>query len=243
MTRIRVCSGWSPRGRKEYGEKFLWSFDPNWPAEVELAVYVEEPEPMPRNACRDLWSIPGAREFDERHRKNRDAQGLVPHPKWKESEVRRGYSFRHDAYKFWKQILIPAAATADMADGDILIWLDGDVVTRRPLEVRFLHQLMGEADVVYLGRGRSHSEIGFWMVRLSPKVRTFLADIATFYTSDAVFNLQEWHSAFVWDTVREWSGLVEKNLCRPGAHGHVFPDTILSSYLRHDKGPRKGIAR
>lgn len=241
---IRVCSGWSPRGRVQYGERFLETFDRNWAPEVELAVWVEEPHLMPRGACRDLWSIPGAREFHEAHRTNPDAQGLVIHDNWKQADRRRGYCFKHDAYKFWKQILIPGATARDMADGDILVWLDGDVITRSRVRADFVPKLLGDADVCYLGRApKMHSEIGFWAVRLNPLVRGFLALMADWYTSGRVFDLPEWHSAYVWDRARESSGLRERNLCKPGARGHVWPKTALGEVMTHNKGPRKGAIR
>lgn len=89
------------------------------PSDVALEVYVEEHMEMPRQACRDLWAIPGAQEFHVKHADNGVAQGRVAMPKWKEKERRNGYSFRFDAYKFWKQILIPQAAASTMDDGDV----------------------------------------------------------------------------------------------------------------------------
>jgi hypothetical protein len=152
-----------------------------------------------------------------------------------------GFSFRTDAYKFWKQILIPQAASLDMADGDILVWLDGDVDTIQPVPFELVPQLLGAAEVAYLGRSRGHSEIGFWAVRLNPRTRKFLADIALTYTSDLVFNLPEWHSAFVWDFCRKSMvpPLSEQNICPKPMAGHVWPYTRLARYTRHDKGARK----
>jgi hypothetical protein len=239
----RVCSGFSRAGRTQYGNDFLKTFDRFWSAQVELQVYVEEPMPMPRGACRDLWAIPGAEVFHVEHRFNADAKGKVPHSNWKEAERRKGYSFRHDAYKFWKQILIPQAAAEGLEDGDILVWLDADVETFKRVPADFVAGLLGEFDVCYLGRARQHSEIGFWAVRINAKTRAFLALMADYYTSGAVFDLTEWHSAFVWDHVRKASDLVERNLCGPRAHGHVWPDTILSRYTIHHKGPRKGVIK
>lgn len=236
---IRVCSGFSPTGRGQYGERFLRSFDAHWPSSVELQVYVEEPMDMPRDAWRSLWDIPGAAEFHLRHAQDLAAQGLTQQPCWKDKERARGYSFRTDAYKFWKQIVIPQAAAADMADGDILVWIDADVETTRDVPPNFVEQLLGVHDVVYLGRDLSHSEIGFWAVRLGDRVRSFLHQIAETYTTDHVFQLREWHSAFVWDHVRTRSGLLERNLVRKGLRGHVWPHTVLAKYTRHDKGPRK----
>ena len=236
---IRVCSGFSPAGRVQYGERFLRSFDQHWPREVELQVWVEEEMPMPRRACRLLFDIPGAAEFHQRHADNPAAKGLVQQPRWKDKERERGYSFRTDAYKFWKQILIPEAAAENMADGDILVWLDGDVDTTRPVPTGLVPDLLGDAEICYLGRARGHSEIGFWAVRLNPRTRQFLHEIALLYTTDEVFRLPEWHSALVWDHVRRAARFKEQNLVPPGLGGHVWPYTPLARYTRHDKGKRK----
>lgn len=236
---VMVCSGFSPQGRQQYGERFLRSFDRHWPATIRLGVWVEEPMKMPRGACRDLWAIPGAREFHVEHAGNAAAQGRVPQPMWKETEVRRGYSFRHDAYKFWKQILIPAAAARELDDGDTLVWLDADVETFREVPERLVPDLLGRAEVAFLGRDRSHSEIGFWAVQINPATRLFLERIAQVYTSGAVFELPEWHSAFVWDHIRKQSGLTEHNLMPRFARGHVWPGSPLGRVTRHDKGRRK----
>lgn len=240
---IRVCSGFSPAGRIQYGERFLKSFDRFWPQSVELVVYVEEPTTMPRNAERSLWSIPGALQFHHRHKDDLVVHGRVPNSRWKQREREAGYSFKFDAMKFWKQIMIPQAAMFDgahsfMSEGDILVWLDGDVETIAAVPEDLIPNLLGSAEVVFLGREPKHSEIGFWAVRVNEKTAIFLNDIAAMYRHDAVFNLPEWHSAFVWDHVRRQTGMRESNLSA-GKHGHVWPNTRLGGYMRHDKGARK----
>lgn len=236
---IRVCSGFSPSGSVQYGQRFLASFDKNWPSAVELQVYVEEPLDMPRNACRSLWQVPGAFEFNHRHQDNLAARGKTAQPCWKSKEVAEGYSFRTDAYKFWKQIVIPQQAAVGLPDGAMLIWLDADVETIRPVTAQFFEELMNGSELCYLGRSNAHSEIGFWAVRMNPMTRRFLAEIAEVYTSDQVFTLREWHSAFVWDYVRTRFSFNERNITPPGMRGHVWPYTPLARFTRHDKGPRK----
>jgi hypothetical protein len=237
--RVRVCSGFSPAGRISYGERFLRTFDRYWPASVELQVYVEEPMSMPRGAWRDLWSVPGASDFHNRHMTDLAIHGRVPQSCWKQRERIRGYSFKTDAYKFWKQIMIPEAASAGLDDGDILVWLDGDVETIAPVPEDFVSQLLGPAEVVFLGRDQSHSEIGFWAIRINATTRLFLHRIALMYRSDRFLDLPEWHSAFVWDHVRRATNLIERNLCGRFSRGHVWPMTALGRYTRHDKGQRK----
>lgn len=234
---IRVCSGFSPAGRVQYGERFIASFDRFWPASTALGVWVEEPMAMPRGACRDLWSIPGARELAV----STDTpafRGREPTRFWKPKEADAGYSFRWDAAKFWKQCLIPGAMAAEAANGDIVVWLDGDVETINRVPEGWVEGLIGDYDLAYLGRPPKHSEIGFWAVRISAKTRHFLAALAAEYTSGSFARLDQWHSAYVWDHVRKASRISEINLT-PGGSGHVWPRSPLAGYTRHDKGKRK----
>lgn len=240
----RVCTGWSPSGREEYGLRFLRAFNQYWPREVQLQVYVEDVDRSIAPMCeRDLWAIPGARAFADRYRSSKMHNGRMPKLGWKERDLREGYSFRFDAYKFFKQILIPQEAAKGLEDGDILAWLDGDTETLRPVPPDFVDQLLGDAEVCYLNRHRQHSEIGFWAVRINARTRLFLTTMAYIYTSDKFLTLPEWHSAFIWDHARSLFTLNERHLVEPGQRGHVWPSTPLAQYLRHDKGKRKGRAR
>lgn len=240
---IRVCSGFSPSGRVQYGERFLRSFGKYWPLSVQLLVYVEESMTMPRDASRLLWDIPGAQAFMDRHRDEPMIRGEVARACWKDRERRAGYSFRTDALKFFKQIMIPIAAALDeragpLQSGDILVWLDADVETTSPVPASFIRDLLGDADVCFLGREPKHSEIGFWAVRISDETLGFLELMHNLYDTDRFLELREWHSAFVWDHARKKFALCERNLT-PGGHGHVWPSSPLGRVMRHDKGDRK----
>lgn len=241
---IRVCSGWSPKGRTLYGQNFLASFDKNWSPSIDLKVYVEESHQMPRDACRLLWDIPGAREFMDRHKDDQFLSGRKKRPesRWKATQIQAGYSFRFDAMKFFKQIIIPDHAAQDMADGDILIWLDGDVVTTKPVTEEAIFKIIRDAEICYLGRERSHSEIGFYAVRLNAKTRAFLKFIADMYRTDAFLDLEEHHSAFIHDYGRKQADMLERNLT-PGGRGHVWERSPLAAWSLHLKGKRKGIEK
>lgn len=236
---IRVCTGWHPEGSQIYGQRFLESFERYWPESVQLRVYTEQPEMCPRRANRDLWEIPGARDCQTFYGPAK-YHGRVPEPNWKESCRRLGYNFRFDAAKFWKQILIPQAASLDMADGDILIWLDGDVETVRLIDEADIIDILGEDDLCFLGREPKHSEIGFWAIRLNDATRFFLRVIAAEYTTGEVLKLKEWHSAFAFDHIRRAmvNDFKQRDLT-PGQRGHVFPISAVGPWLRHDKGKRK----
>jgi hypothetical protein len=235
---IRVVSGWHPAGRLAYGSRFLASFAKHWPADVQLHVYTEEPEPMDRGVCRNVLAITGAaallRDLGERP----EACGKQSREGWKQSEMEAGYSFRYDARRFFKQLIIPADCARDMKDGDVLIWMDGDVETTAPVPRVLPDSLLGNRDLFYLGREPKHSEIGTWGVRLNDTTRAFLDALSRCYIGRGFFELREWHSAFVFDHVRGMFPQMQQRNLTPGGRGHVYPRSALAPYLRHDKGDR-----
>ena len=232
---IRVCSGFSESGYKEYGKRFLETFHKHWPQTVDLMVFTEADVEMPRGSCRSLWDCRGAAQFLVRHKDNPERCGTKQHAKWKPKYIGRPYNFRFDACKFFKQCLIPQAAAHDMTDGDILVWLDADVVTFTDVPEGMVEGVLGDRDIVFLGRQGTHSEIGFWAVRINHRTREFLALFADTWRSDKVFELEEWHSAFVFDWCRRHTGLKENNLT-PDGRGHVFAASCLQEWMDHCKG-------
>lgn len=247
---VTICTGWSPKGFLEYGQRFEAGAH-FWPDGVDFRAYVETLEPGEfRDATGQgvrsvsLWTADGAREFLARHAGNLAAQGreFRPGMNWKERDRRTGYSFRYDAVKFSRQCFIPEAAAAELADGDILVWLDGDVITHSPVPTGWIESLLGDADVAYLGRERKHSEIGFYAIRLGPATRSFLYELADLFRTDLIFGLDEWHSAFAWDWCRRDACNVRFRNLTPGGHDHVWHQSPLASYTDHLKGARKGLA-
>lgn len=203
---------------------------------------------MPRGAERSLWDCRGVREFIKAnghiaaHNGKRDHEAVPAErmpSRWREKEWREGYTFRFDAVKFCRQLFIPEHAATDMADGEILVWLDGDVETVKAVPEGFVEALVGTADGAFLGRMGTHSEIGFWAVRLNRLTRRMLSDIANMYRDGTVFSLPETHSAFVWDFVRQTLPAINMKNLTPRGKGHVWPTTELAAYTRHDKGNRK----
>lgn len=240
-----IVTGWTGRNYDRLGNEFVRSYKALWPDGVWAMIFRDEPGST--SICdRCVECIigdhcEGLADFVERHRLNNKANGREPNERWKDKEVEAGYSFRFDAVKFSLQLFIPEAAQVQLADDEILVWFDADVLTKRAVPERFLEGLIGDADLVHLGREPKHSEIGFWAVRLSPLTRSFLRRLADLYRTDKLFELKEWHSAFVFDVVRrefEAKGMRSKNLT-PGGRGHVWPGSPLGRYTEHLKGKRK----
>jgi hypothetical protein len=235
-----VVTGWSPKGWKEYGQRFIQTFHSLWPESVKLVVYGEEPVKLPRGEFRRLSDIPGCMEFLERH-DNPTMRGRVARDNWKSSEREGGYSWRYDAWKFCRQGFIPLHA-AERTDEQLMCWLDADVITFKRVPEGFIEGLLPDGmDCAYLGRPPRHSEIGFQLYRL-PQAMTHLQAFRDYYANDTFTGLAEWHSSWVFDQARVDTGLRAHNLT-PEGRRHVWLQSPLAQYTDHLKGPRKKYER
>jgi hypothetical protein len=243
---MRIITGWSPSGWLQYGQRFLSSFERYWPNDVELNVYVEELSPIgnTRHSVRQvlLDQIQGCVEFIEKYRNDKRANGEEVQASWKDSCRASGYNFRFDAWKFCRQGFIPYHAAQDMQSG-ILCWLDGDVVTTSAVPTGWIESLIPEyAAVSYLGREPKHSEIGVQIYRL-PRAMSILRDFSDLYRTEAVFELKEWHSAYVFDQARRMNKDIPVHNMTPGGNGNVWLQSPMIRHTDHLKGKRKGKAR
>lgn len=234
-----VATGMWGDAFERYGFEFAESFARFWPSDVGLVIYTDRDRlPVPRGEVRKLSDIPGYQAFLDRYSTDPYAAGKAkaPHAGWKPKDIENGYSWSHDAVKWFPQGLIPAHAAEGLGEA-VFCWLDADVITTQPIPANWLDRVIGAAAGAYLGRVDSHSEIGFWAVRL-PKGREITDEFARIYTSGGFQNEAQSHSAFIWDVARERTGLKLKNLT-PNGSGHVFRTSILGRYLEHRKGALK----
>lgn len=235
--KIRVFSLMWGTAWERYGENFATTFHRFWPEKVELVVVADRQLPLPRGRVADLTAIPGVAEFRHRWKGKDIANGKRPPAGTKRDDS--GYSWRMDAIKWMPQAMAPLAVLDDMYDGDILIWFDADVDTFSPVPLGWPTTLLGDADVACLQRVGRHTEIGFYAVRLNSRTKAFLRRFAEFYATDEVFNLKEWHSAYVFDRALESvDGIKIRNLS-PGGKGAVFGASELADHCRHYKGKLK----
>lgn len=246
---LTVCTGWSAAGYRLYGRRFVEGFNRFWPATVDLVAYVEEPCDMGRHSYRLLSEIPGCMEFLDRHRGKPMPNGRLQTASWKENARSLGYNWRFDAWKFSRQGFIPWHA-AQRAMTPLLCWLDGDVVTTAAVADQTIEKMLpADKAIAYLGREPKHPDIAFQLYRIIGRGGAFaqavLHRFSQLYASDAVFELPEWHSAYVWkhvvDRTDPGPGATPPvyNLT-PGGHGHVWQQSPLRAFSDHLKGNRKG---
>ena len=238
---LTVCTGWSPAGWLEYGQRFWQTFDRHWPANVRLLVYGEEQRALKSLRGRTvsmlpLSSIEGCSDFLRRWKDRPVAHGREVLPTWKASCRMAGYNFRFDAWKFSRQGFIPLAA-AEACNTEFLAWLDGDVVTLRDVPPGLVEVMAPGKAVAYLGRAPKHSEIGFQLYRLPQAVR-MLRRFRDLYANDEIFRYPEWHSAYAFDLARKETNTPGQDLT-PGGSGNVWEQSFLRGWTVHLKGKRK----
>lgn len=240
-----VVTSFSPQGHELYGKSMIATFLEHWPRDVSLIVYHEHqtaadfPED-PRLRLYDLLDVsPACLAFRQRHLDDPIVRGRVPSPKfpWLEKDIKNGYNFRFDAWRFCHKPF--AILHASKLKLDRLMWIDGDTITRSRVPSEFVDQILPKkASVSYLGRDNKYSECGFIGYRI-PEAREMILEIARIYATDIVFQYPEWHDSFIFDEVRKRQTIVSHDLSREPRKGHVFNRSILGNHLIHHKGPIK----
>lgn len=122
------------------------------------------------------------------------------------------------------RLIMPYAAADDMADGDLLAWLDPDLETFGAVPSYVIPQLIKDADLCFIGRQPGDTDLGFWAVRLSLPVRRFLRELA----ESAIAGQP---AAEAWTDARQLIELRERDLT-PGGSGDNWPLGPLGRYTR-----------
>lgn len=238
MGNVIVVTGWNDNGYEEYGRKFADTFAKYWPSNYKLLAYTETPVALPRGECRSLWDCHGVKDFIDKYKNDPVATGKKATKLWAQ-RLNGRYNFRFDAVKFCRQIFIPLNASTLADSGDIIVWLDGDVVTFAKVPETYIEDTLGDYDLCYLGRKKHYPEIGFWACKNNVQGRAFMKSMVRMYRSGKVFELSEWHSAWVFNHCRmhlegreELRGLD----MTPDGSGHVWFQSSLKDFSDHLKG-------
>jgi hypothetical protein len=164
-----VVTSFSPAGAVAYGHRCVESLRLFWPHPIE--VYLDEPMPMPAGVMTHLTNgIPGWAELRRRLPRIRAGAEKPTNYIW-------------DAQRFAVKPFVWLAA-AERLERGVLTWLDADTVVTAAVPAGFAADLLGDADVAYLGRGTMHPETGFVIFRI-PEALPLLRWCVTCYTSGA----------------------------------------------------------
>jgi hypothetical protein len=230
---------------REHGCRAAGSVLDHWPvySDARLHLVVDDFEPDQRFLAAQvddrvtIHTTPQwYRDFKERHATNLDARGRATRGKL--------YDFRRDCIRFGHK---PAALTtvAERLDDGILVMMDADVITHKPVTTAWLRELLPSAyDLSWLNRPSTYPECGFVMFRLE-RCRSMLRSLRHVYEQDAVFRYPETHDSYVLAQLVRGAGLAAHDLVdRGGARsGHPFVHSPLAERLDHLKGKRKAAGK
>jgi hypothetical protein len=265
MRTLAAVTSFNRAGYEQYGRRMIETFDRHWPKDCVLYCYAEgfKPEvPSRRIVVIDLLSAcPGLVAFKERHSDNERAHGAEVHgkrvrvymkgpkvakwpiPKLKVTRMDRGIGYRWNAVRFSHKSFAVFDATGRCKE-DILCWLDADILVFDDIPRPFLEELVPPDYLLGFLKRPKFSECGFIAYNLRHAlIRDFFAEFEALYTTDSLFQEQEYHDSWLFDVVRK---RFERRNCKTfdiargmGAYaGHVFINSQLGRYMDHMKGER-----
>lgn len=164
--RSELITACSPSGYAQYGKAGIASMREHWP--IPVTVYADAPMVIAGASVRLTTEIPGWSALQ--------AQLPSVNPSGSQPE-----NYRWNAKKFAVKCAVWAHA-AMHCEADALVWLDADTVTKASVPVGLAADLLGEADVAYLGRGAMHPETGCVVFRIPQALYLIHACLAAYQT-------------------------------------------------------------
>lgn len=199
-------------------ESFQKNFD------IPLIVYWEGDDPPSGVQCIDLLQETNLTKFKKRNKGNPQIDGFF----------KGAIKFAPKSYSVIHRL--------ENTDSDYTIWLDADVFVHSKIDQSFYDRVIDpEKMATVLGRKHRYLESGFVVYNHShPRLEEFTKTYKACYEEDKIFDIPEWHDAFVVDWIIKKMDAPILNLTPYGEnYQHVFVDSFLGDYMDHMKGDRK----
>ena len=220
---VQVVTSFSPAGAALYGRRCVSA----WRASAPLVAYVDAPMDLPVET-RLTSEIPGWLETRNR----------LPN---RNQVSRRPDYYRWQARRFAVKPFVWLDAAERLEQG-LLTWLDGDTATTSRIPDGLWAELLGDADVAYLGRGPMHPETGYVGFRI-PEALPLLRWCRSVYETGEVQTWEDgWTDCHVLRAGLRAVPVRARDLTshRYVGKSHIWPVSPLAPYLTHAKGGKKG---
>ena len=165
--KIKVITSYKPGTWNEYSRKGIESMAEQFPEEIDIVVYAEEPKPeckYDRIKWIDLNSAePELFKFKNKHKGDpvangelQEIPGGVRRPAELEKKGGRDKSkgsYLWAAVRFANKVFCVVNGVRNSKDYDYVVWIDADTFTFRPVPLDFFKSLLPtDTMVTYLGR-------------------------------------------------------------------------------------------
>lgn len=152
-------------------------------------------------------------------------------------------NYKFDAVRFAHKVAALELAFR-IGQSDVLVWIDADCVTHAPVDSEWLASLLGDADFAYLKRAKREPETGFMLIRRNQEGADFVSALVSLYRTDDLFQMKEWHDAWVIGELVRLTGVRAASLSGEAENtAHPLVNGPLGSRLDHLKGKRKQLGR
>lgn len=235
MTEVVVTS-FSAAGEELYGRRMVQTFRRFWPADRELVVYVDAPTRITAATVRSTADLGDWMVCKQRWTGKPWLRGLST----PEHPYHKPYLYQRDVMRFAVKFFVMRDAALKLERG-ILTWLDGDTVTTAPVPPTLTADLLGDADLAYLGRGSQHPENGYIGFRI-PEALPLLEWACETYTSDRVLAIDNgWTDCHVLREALKAVPVKARDLTSHlyAGKSNIWPVSPLAPYVTHNKGKNK----
>ena len=243
--KIAVCSTFPNEHFNLCAAEMLATFKAYWPEDVKIYIQLDQqPEETFTELNNSIIDIVGEERafiaglFDE------DQKNFIE--RWKDHKPK---TYMDDVVKFSHKVFaLEKCADAIKDDIDVLIWLDADVITKKPITHEWLESVLPADDEVcsYLGRDTLYSECGWVAYNLKNLGWELLNGMKQQYVDDdfAEYLKTGWTDCHVFDYKR--ADLKCKNLSSFFKYGvnaiDVWSQSDLAQRMVHRKGQKKVVA-
>lgn len=246
MRTFTVTTTWGNTHWNYYAKRCVQSIIQYWPKEVKKLFY-------PDDSQQTIFS--GNTNYSNLKRNQPDLKKFIKrntdHPLVKEKMEKPLRSpFEYDVIRFSHKVFCMIDA-ANRCNTDVLIFLDADTVTYKPITIEWLNHIAPPNKfTTFLGRPKKgFSETGFITFNLAlPESEKFFARWKEYYDKDLWVNLKGFTDSFTYDAARlDTTDRSLDNDLNDGRYlgsrsaKHPFVNSELGDYMDHLKGDRKDI--
>lgn len=244
--KIAVCTTFPLSYYDLCAREMLATFDKYWPKDIDLFIALDKVTQEQYNAIQaDLNTVlESGRQFFISNEWSPDKEAF-----YKRNQDSPDVSYRFHVCRFAHKVfaLYGVAEHCKQSGHDMLIWLDADVITHKPIT----HEILGTELLPlnkqcssYLGRSDApHSECSFMGFNLKSGGDAIIEQMHNCYITDKVLELPGWTDCDVFDDTIKNALDINRNLSEGLKGWHVFPESPCGKYMEHRKGNRKNTAK
>jgi hypothetical protein len=226
--KIKIVSTFSDKAYTEYGKYFVESCKKFISPDINVSLYVDNVTISESENTKILKLEPSIPELTEFKKRN-------AHKKFKDFRW-DGVRFSHKTYAIFH--------AAQEKNLDYLIWLDSDTEIYEKITKEYLLQFLPSNYFVgYIGRNKA-TETGFLIFNMRhPATTEFFQRFKYYYDSNALYNVPEYHDAYIFDVVRkefEESGKIKSYNVSPHNVTKNHFNATFEGYMIQYKGDDKG---